>query len=178
MRDIWDVNTKTFYTDNYIRNVLIDKTNWRQKYTKIKNNIPDGWVNILKEGDSQPTSANLIIKPNLMIYSKEKYVEPDKIKLKTVHNLFLDETYKPKSQIKWETMFSRTFNWKLVRRSSLEIPCSNKERQVQWKIIHNAIFTEHKLQLMNFSDGLCHFVGTKLKTSGTSLHYVLSPEKF
>ena len=56
VRDIWDVNT-----DNYIRNVLIDKTNWRQKYTKIKNNIPEGWVNILKEADSQPTSANLII---------------------------------------------------------------------------------------------------------------------
>ena len=46
---------------------------------------------------------------------------------------------------------------KLVWHSSLEIPCSNKERQFQWKIIHNAIFTEHKLQLMNFSNGLCHF---------------------
>ena len=88
-----------------------------------------------------------------MIYSKE----PDKLKLKTVHNFLLDETYKPKSQIKWETMFNRTFTWKLVWRSSLEIPCSNKERQFQWKIIHNAIFTEHKLQLMNFSNGFCHF---------------------
>ena len=39
-----------------------------------------------------------------MIYSKEKYVEPVKLKLKTVHNFLLDETYKPKSQIKWETM--------------------------------------------------------------------------
>ena len=43
----------------------------------------------------------------------------------------------------------------MVWRTSLEI--RNKEKQFQWKIIHNAIFTEHRLQLMNLSDGLCHF---------------------
>ena len=29
--------------------------------------------------------------------------------------------------------------------------------KLQWKVIYNAIFTEHKLLLMNMSDGLCHF---------------------
>ena len=44
--------------------------------------------------------------------------------------------------------------------SVLEITVSNNEKQfqhVQWKVIHNTIFTEHKLYLMNMSDGLWHF---------------------
>ena len=39
----------------------------------------------------------------------------------------------------------------------LETPLSNKEKEFQWKVIDNAIFTEHKLNLMNMFDGLCHF---------------------
>ena len=158
VRDIWNINTKTFYDDGHIYNILSDKSNWRQKYNKIKRNIPERWVNTLKEdtGIPEPTPANLSIKQNLMIYSKSKYVEPDKLKLRILQSYFLDETYKPKYQIKWNTIFNKDFDWKMVWRTSLEIPCSNKEKQFQWKIIHSAIFTEHRLQLMIFSDGFCH----------------------
>ena len=45
----------------------------------------------------------------------------------------------------------------MIWRASREVPCSNKEKQFHWKITHNAIFTEHRLQLMNFSNGLCNF---------------------
>ena len=69
----------------------------------------------------------------------------------------MDETYKPKCEAKWDALFNQTFNWKSIWESINETLCSNKEKQFQWKIIHNAIFTEHKLQLMNFSNGLSHF---------------------
>ena len=65
--------------------------------------------------------------------------------------------------MKWEIVFNQDFNWKMIWRTSIDIPCSNKEKQFQWKIIHNAIFTEHRLQLMNFSDGLGHFCGLEIE---------------
>ena len=34
--------------------------------------------------------------------------------------------------------------------------CSNKSKQFQWKFLHNAIFTEHRLNLMRMSNGLCN----------------------
>ena len=157
VRDIWDCNTDSFHKEAHIYNMLTDKTNWRQKYNKVKNSIPVRWINILKENLSENISTQFSITPGLLIYSHGKYIQPNKLKQKTVHKFLLDESFMPKSQIKWETIFNRDFNWKLIWSASLEIPCSNKAKQFQWKIIHNTIFTEHKLQLMNFSDGLCHF---------------------
>ena len=98
VRDIWNINTKTFYDEGHIYKILIDKSNWGKKYYKIKRNIPERLVNTLKEdtGISEPTPAYLIINQNLMIYSKSKYVEPNKLKLRILHSYFLNETYKPK----------------------------------------------------------------------------------
>ena len=41
--------------------------------------------------------------------------------------------------------------------NALTLKKSNKEKQLHWKIIHNAIFTEYKLSLMGKSDGKYHF---------------------
>ena len=68
----------------------------------------------------------------------------------------LVESYRSKCQIKWETMLNTSFDWKFIWPLSKEIPCSNKEKQFQWKIIQNAIFSEHRLQLMNMCNGHCH----------------------
>ena len=59
--------------------------------------------------------------------------------------------------MKWETFFNQSFHWKQIWISTLELPLSDAEKQFKWKVIHNAIFTEHKLFLMNMSNGLCHF---------------------
>ena len=166
VQDIWNINTKSFHDETLINNKLDGSRNWRQKYNKIKNNIPDRWVNILKEDIPESLSAGLSITQNLKIYLNGKYIEPHKLKLKILHNFLLDETYKPKSEIKWETLFDRDFNWKMIWRASREVPCSNKEKQFHWKITHNAIFTEHRLQLMNFSNGLCHFCRAGIEDVG------------
>ena len=78
--------------------------------------------------------------------------------LKLIKKQLIDETHKPKCESKWEAIFNQTFDWKSIWESISETLCSTKEKQFQWKIVHNAIFTEHKLQLMNFSNGLCHFL--------------------
>ena len=39
VRDIWNINTKTFYDDAHINTILIDKSSWRQKYNKVKRNL-------------------------------------------------------------------------------------------------------------------------------------------
>ena len=80
-------------------------------------------------GIAEPAPVNLSINQNLMIYLKSKYVEPDKLKLRILHSLLLDETYKPKFQTKWNTLFDKEFDWKMVWLTSLEIPCSNKKKQ-------------------------------------------------
>ena len=41
IRDIWNINTKTFYDDTHINTILIDKSNWREKYSKIKRSIEE-----------------------------------------------------------------------------------------------------------------------------------------
>ena len=158
VNDVWNKNTQTFYDEIYIKNRLEDKTNWRQRYIKIKNNIPDSWVNILKETCTlEPSPVYISINQNLQILLNGKYVEPEKLKIRILHNFLLDDTYIPKCQTKWNTLFNKEFDWKRLWHTSLEIPCSNKEKQFHWKILHNAIFTEHRLQLMNLSNGVCHF---------------------
>ena len=157
IRDIWDIDNKTFTQDNIIQNRLIDRTNWRLKYTKIKNNVPKDWIEILKTHDTQITTTHKVsITSELKIHCDEKYIDPTKLKLKDIQSLLLDKTFKPKCQVKWETQFNQDFEWQSIWRSSTETPCSNKEKQFQWKLINNAIFTEHKLQLMDLSDGVCH----------------------
>ena len=49
-------------------------------------------------------------------------------------------------------------------KSLVKLFISNTEKQFQWKVIHNAIFTENKLFLMNMSTGLCHFCKTNTET--------------
>ena len=76
----------------------------------------------------------------------------------------MDVNFERKFILKWETVFDQTFQWKQIWNSTLELPLSNTEKQFPWKVIHNAIFTEHKLFLMNMSTGLCHFCKTNTET--------------
>ena len=93
----------------------------------------------------------------MKLFINEKFIEPSKLSSKLINRHVIDETHKPKCEKKWEALFNQTFSWKSVWQSFNDTLCSNREKQFQWKIIHNAVFTEHKLQLMNLSNGLCNF---------------------
>ena len=85
------------------------------KHNKIKANIPEEWTNTLKTNNTQtPISPILNINSELQLYANGKYLEPNKFKLKLIHNHLMDETYKPKCEAKWEALFNQTFNWKSI----------------------------------------------------------------
>ena len=94
---------------------------------------------------------------------KNEFIQPIKLTNKQLLR-YLRDVHRPKCELEWETYFNETFNWRKVWKLSLDLPCSNKEKQFHWKIIHNALFTESKLQFMGMSNGSCHFFKTDSET--------------
>ena len=47
-------------------------------------------------------------------------------------------------------------NWEQVWSKLKQIHVSNKIKEFQWKCIHNIIYTEYRLQIMNISNGKCN----------------------
>ena len=94
---------------------------------------------------------------------KNEFIQPIKLTNKQLQR-YLRDVHRPKCELKWETYFNETFNWRKVLKLSLDLLCSNKEKQFHWRIIQNALFTESKLQLMGMSNGSCHFCKTDCET--------------
>ena len=157
VRDIWNAENDSFLPNESIRDRLLDRTNYAAKYNKIKASFSPDILEILNGQKTQLEPNNATIDTNLNICMGNKVLEPNKLKLKFIQKIILDKHFERKFQTKWETAFNENFQRKQIWQTLLEIPVSNKEKQFQWKIIHNAIFTEHKLFLMSMSDGLCHF---------------------
>ena len=158
VRDIWNIQNNDFHDEQYIQNNTAPIHNWRQKYNKLKRNIPERWVNILRSNDNQIHVKPLLeINNELLLHMNNKIIETNKLSFKLIKNHLLNDALVPKCQSKWEAIYNQNFNWKLIWDSINRTLCSNREKQFQWKLVHNAIFTEHKLQLMNLSNGLCHF---------------------
>ena len=80
IKDIWNVHNGMFYTEHYIQNKVAGSPNWRQKYRKLKANIPEGWINILKTNDTQTqTNPQFHINTELLLYRNDKFLEPNKL---------------------------------------------------------------------------------------------------
>ena len=169
IKDIWDSAHKTFHSEIDICNRLADKTNWRIYYNRIKSRIPKNWVEKLESNATHAKVTNILkVKDSIYMYNfKNEFTQPIKLTNKQLQR-YLRDVNRPKCELKWETYFNETFNWRKVWKLSLDLPCSNKEKQFHWKIIHNALFTESKMQLMGMSNGSCHFC----KTDSETLHHL------
>ena len=153
------MDTYTFLQQEFIRNRLHDHTDWIAKYNKIKTSFSSNILEILKGPINQHEQQKVTVSNDLAILIDNKHLEPRNLKLKLIQNILQDRNFERKYQVKWDTVFNRTFSWKQIWLLNLDVPISNKEKEFQWKIIHNAVYTEHKLLLMNMSeDGFCHFV--------------------
>ena len=75
--------------------------------------------------------------------------------LKQIQSILNESDFQPKFIQKWEAIVTDYAKWKTH--------LSNKEKQLYWKKVHNAIFTEYRLSLMGRSDGKCHFCRTKME---------------
>ena len=95
VRDIRDLQNGTFHTEQYIQNTTAATQNWRQKFNKLKANIPNDWINILKSNDTQTQiKSRLQINSELNLYIHDKIIEPNKLPLKVINNQLMDETHK------------------------------------------------------------------------------------
>ena len=175
VKQILNSEANAFHEPELIRDRLVDKTGWNVKYKKIKSSFPPELIKILKCQNVPSENANQITMDNeLNIFFNNKHQKPPKFKLKLIQNILLDTDFERKYMIKWETLFNEHFQWKQIWISTLELPLSNTEKQFQWKVVHNAIFTEHKLFLVKMSDGLCHFCKANTETLKIQ---ILQPKK-
>ena len=173
IEDIWNKESKSFHEDMIIFNKLTDKTNWRTQLMKIKNGIPVDWVQLLTQNDTTCSHVkSFYVKSRLNFNDlKHELINPRKVTLKQIQNVLNNPPVKPKSEIKWNETFNTDLEWKNIWERSLYLPCSQKEKQFHWRIIHNALFTEHRLHLMGMSDGICHFCKRDTETVSHLFYY-------
>ena len=145
-----------------IRNRLQDNTGLIAKYNKIKTSFSTDILEILQGPTIPIEQQKVTINNDLVIFIDNKGLKPYNLKL--IQSILQDRNFERKCQIKWDTALNQSFNWKQIWLLNLEIPLSSEKKEFQWKIIHNAILTEHKLFLMNMSDdGLCHFCKSNIE---------------
>ena len=94
---------------------------------------------------------------------RQGLIQINKMPLKQLQCLLNENKYQPKYIDKWNPCLNTDINWKNRWKYSLEIPVSKEEKQIHWKIMHNTIFTEYRLSLIDRSDGKCHFCKTEME---------------
>ena len=158
IKHIWDQDTSNFVDENVILQRLTDKRNAIKNYRLIKSCIQDGWINNLQTGINLEQLSNTKEHNKMQKCLYLNLGKDIKISVKQIQNILkIDTALKPKYMTKWESIFNVNINWKKLWLSSLETPLTNTEKQLHWKIVHNAVFTEYKLSLMGKSEGKCHF---------------------
>jgi hypothetical protein len=70
------------------------------------------------------------------------------------------------TESRWEERLGleSNFKWQHIWKNGLDTYASITPNIFQWKFLHNAIFTEHRLGLMGLSNGLCILCKTHRET--------------
>ena len=167
LKDIWDRERKNLKSDNLIFNKLSDKRNWISEWAKIKHSIPKDFQLALK--NDTPLAKNTSKLPLRIINSSEicnfqnKILRNKDVPLKLIQNIFNCKT-KPISEIKWNTHYNMDLEWNEIWGNIYNNFAKKKANQLSWKITHNIIYTEEKLQKMGRSNGKCFFCKTENET--------------
>ena len=86
-----------------------------------------------------------------------------KVKQKQLFYVCLYPIDIPKCISKWQSIFGILTNIKEVF-IKMPICYERKSTNLHWNILHNAIFSEKRLQIMNKSDGICKICKTESET--------------
>ena len=79
------------------------------------------------------------------------------IKLKQIQS-FYEFPLTPNCEQKWENFFiNENIQWDKIWVSLKDNFGNRNTKQLQWKLLHNIIYTEELLQKIFFSNGSCHF---------------------
>ena len=127
-------------------NRLVDRTNWRNYYGKIKSCIQEYWVEKLQSATIRTNvfTSTLRVKDGLYMNNfKNEFIQPGKL-TNTQLQWYLMDVHTPKCETKWEAYLNETFNWTNIWKLSLDLSGSNKEKQFHCKVIHSAPSTESR----------------------------------
>ena len=78
---------------------------------------------------------------------RTKFKKNKDISLKSIQTLF-NTKIKPNCEIKWNGYFDKKIPWRKVWGIIHNNFATRKSNQLSWKIIHNIVYTEKKLQKM------------------------------
>jgi hypothetical protein len=151
IRDIWDEEILNFKDSIQIYNSLFDKRNCISEYSKIKAAIPNTYVSILKKVENLSRNKNGKIKrvDISMLSNYNIFIKPKDLKLKCIQKI-LNPQVLPKAKIKWENEYDNDINWGQILGNLKKTYLKNKISEFQWKSIHNILYTECKLNRMDY----------------------------
>jgi hypothetical protein len=102
INDIWDSNNTNFKSYHDIYNLLINRGNCISELSKIKKEIPEKFIIVLK-GETTIVPARRVtlnINDKLQFLNESNTtISPDKLKIKVIQEIF-KQNIKPKCQIK------------------------------------------------------------------------------
>ena len=168
LRDIWDNERHDFITSIQLWSKLNVKSNWISEWMLIKKAVPDSLMCALKHDNIISNSNNDLKLLNLKLYEqKGKLILPDALKSKVIIKQHLAQKFREplKTETKWQVKLQdNAMNWKSIWNNVFDSYCFNSCKEFQWKFIHNVVFTEQRLFLMGYSNGICNLCSNNIET--------------
>lgn len=174
IKDIWNPVTNNWKNAIDIYTNLVPKNNWIAEFSKIKNYVPSEWKKILKQevveirqADLQNPKELYLLHDQISLNGKE--INFKKLKQKDVYNACLYPTTPPTCIAAWKKIMNEELTLKDIFIDICQYIHNKKCYNFHWNVLHRAIYSEKRLQLMNKSDGVCK---TCNATDETIIHLI------
>ena len=152
LSDIWDTDRKTCISDKELYSKLTSKRNCLAEWAILKSAVAD----YQKSTDRNNTPKPKITLTKCNIFNTNgKLITHNELKLKDITQVFNVKTKRLACEDKWNTILNQSLNWTKIWQSLGKSKASLKAKQLHWKTLHHAIFTEHKLNLMGYASNVC-----------------------
>ena len=176
--DIWDLENDRWVPGRTIFDRLVRKTNWIAEFESIKRAIPKKWTNILHEAIEidnstyiQNSKTTKITDDRITINNSD--VEFRKVKTKEIYFHCLYPIKKPKCIEAWENILHCEIIWDDICKIMNKSIQGNKQKQLHWKMIHRALYSEVRLAKMGKSNGICQLCNVTEETISHMFFYCI-----
>lgn len=135
---------------------------------RLKQSIPRDWLQLLSNDDIvedatyYESTRQLHLTENAIILNNSE-IELEKLKTRDIYYQCLYPIKIPKFIESWETILETEISWKEIFKILDKTFQGNKQKQLHWKIIHRAIYSETKLAGMGKSNGICKLCNLELE---------------
>lgn len=161
LSDIWDKDSNNLKHETDILRLLTDKRNWLAEMYVLRSALNQYKGQIVNPENTAKQSIRFY-KLELLDAKGNPLHSP--LKLKQIQQVFCVKVNTLKCEDKWNKSLNVTLNWRNIWSIVHKTPASAQAKQLQFRINHQIIFTEQKLQLMKISDGICTFCKSEKET--------------